>query len=323
MKRFLIAFGVFLIWSFFGLWIYSWLQPKNDSAKLETEIIENNLTNDSITDIPSIVKIDTVQLQKNNKEINLDTEELKLSGLKATNESGDIIFIFPEGISIKKNNVEVTIPPSIIDFKYKINTYLIEHPDQELHVNSIYSPKESVLSPNIGIQRANEVLHYLSETGISKEKLVAKSVIKDILFDINDDFNNGIYFTFKPLNVNRVELLTKAIPDTRIVYPKFSDSGILVNNDLKLLLNELVVYFKNNPTKQINIIGHTDNVGNGLDNYNIGLKYAQQVRWYLISKGNINKNLINASSKGESEPIEDNNTHAGRLTNKRIEIIFK
>jgi len=328
MKNFLIAFGVFLAWSFFGLWIYSWLQPKTDSAKLETGIIENNLPDDLIIYTPPVIKIDSVSQQNSNNDaivespIPLEQGNNNDDDLKATNEAGDIIFIFSEGISIKKNNIEITISPSEIDFKGKIKTYLLEHPDEELHINSIYSPKESVLSPNIGIQRANEVYKLLIQSKIPTERLVTKSVIKDIIFNINDEFNNGIYFTFKPLNIKRVELLNKSIPEVRTVYPKFSESGILVNNDLKTLLNELVVYFDNNPAKKINIIGHTDNIGNGLDNYDIGLKYARQVRWYLITKGPINKNLINASSMGESEPIEDNNTHLGRIANRRIEIIF-
>ena len=153
--------------------------------------------------------------------------------------------------------------------------------------------------------------------------MVIRSVIKDILFNENDDFNGSIYFTFKPLDKNRVELLIKSIPEKRTVYPKFSEAGIVVNNDLKLLLSELIVYFSNNPNKKIDIVGHTDNIGNGMDNYNIGLKYAKQVRWYLISKGNFDKTLLKASSKGESEPIDDNNTHLGRIANRRIEVIFK
>ena len=33
MKNFLTAFSVFIIWSVFGLWIYSWIQPESIAAK--------------------------------------------------------------------------------------------------------------------------------------------------------------------------------------------------------------------------------------------------------------------------------------------------
>jgi len=332
MKNFIVAFLVFLVWSAFGLWIYSWLQPETDSAKLDTDFIENTQLNDSLSNKIPTKRIDTITIQQDTIETKKDSlvenknpvieEKKNAIGLKASNEAGDIIFIFPEGISIKKNSSEITIPKSIIDYKYKINTYLLEHPDQELHINSLYSPKESITNPNIGIQRGNEISKLLAKTGIPNEKIVVKSIIKDILFNENDDFNNSIYFTFKPLDEERIELLKKSIPNVRLVYPKFSDSGILVNKDLKTLLSELIVYFNNNPDKKINIVGHTDNIGNSLDNYNIGLKYARQVRWYLISKGDFNGSLLKASSKGESEPIDNNNTSRGRIANRRIEIIF-
>ncbi len=323
MKNFITAFLVFLVWSFFGLWIYSWLQPETKSAKLETELTENDKIGTLLKENPPIEKANPISPKSFEKENDTIIEKKENNiGLKATNEAGDIIFMFPEGISIKKNIVKITIPSSIIDYKYKINTYLLEHPDQEFHINSLYSPKENILTPNIGIQRGNEIFKLLVDTGIQKEKIVVKPIIKDILFNENDGFNNSIYFTFKPLDKVRVDLLKNSTPNIRIVYPKFSDSGILVNKDLKTLLSELIVYFNNNPDKKIDVVGHTDNIGNSLDNYNIGLKYAKQVRWYLISKGDFNRKLLKASSKGESESIGDNNTNRGRTANRRIEIIY-
>ncbi len=319
MKNFLIASAVFLVWSVFGLWIYTWLQPKSESAQLKTELVENNQIEVSINNkLP--VKVVITDTLKKATESTLKREDN--IGLKATNESGDIIFLFSEGISIIKNEIEINIPISIIDYKYKVNTYLLEHPDQEIHINSIYSPKERIITPNIGLQRAEFIYRQLVETGVPKEKIIIKSVIKDIIFNEKNNFNSSIYLTFKPLDKSRIELLKNSVPSTRTVYPNFSESGILANKDLKKLLNELTIYFANNPAKKVEIVGHTDKIGNGTDNYNIGLKYAKQVRWYLISKGNFDKTLLKASSKGESEPIDDNNTHRGRIANRRIEVIF-
>lgn len=320
MKNFLIASSVFLVWSLFGLWIYSWLQPKSESAQLNTDLIENNQLEESNSNKLPLKSLVEDTLVKKTSEPKLN--EVDIIGLKATNQSGDIIFLFSEGIAMIKDEIEITIPISIIDYKYKVNTYLLEHPDQEIHIQSIYSPKERIITPNIGLQRADYIYKQLVETGVPKEKIVIKSVIKDIIFNENNSFNSSIYLTFKPLDQNRIDLLKNSVPKTRIVYPMFSESGILANKDLKNLLSELSLYFAKNPTKTIDIVGHTDKIGNGTDNYNIGLKYAKQVRWYLISKGNFDKTLLKALSKGESEPIADNNTHSGRIANRRIEVIF-
>ena len=138
MKNFLIAFTVFLVWSFFGLWLYSWFQNDsssaiskveltngelNDSTEKTTEEI-NNKENDKGLDKTLIVDslaIDTLSTLITNTDISTE----KAIGLKGINSQGDVIFVFTEGISIIKNSSEIFIPESIADFKHKTNTYLL------------------------------------------------------------------------------------------------------------------------------------------------------------------------------------------------------
>ena len=327
MKNFFIAFGVFLIWSFFGLWIYSWIQPERDSAKLESV-----QTNDLPLELSSIKK-DTLTLidgTKNVKEIKKDSTNTnvtaaldKHSRLEVTDEKGKLVFAVDQKISFKKNTSKLIFSQTTEDILIKIKEYLIEHPEQELHIHSLYSPKEDVLTPNIGIQRANVILGLLVKEGVLIEKIVVKSIIRDNIFNEIGYFDNGLQFTFEPINESRIKLLEKEVLNPIIFYPEFSGTGINVNKDLQNLLGELIIYFKNNPNNKIEIVGHTDNIGNSKDNYTIGLKYSRQVRQYLISKGKFDSSLIEASSKGESEPIGDNYSESGRIANKRIEIIFK
>jgi OOP family OmpA-OmpF porin len=67
------------------------------------------------------------------------------------------------------------------------------------------------------------------------------------------------------------------------------------------------------------VIGHTDSIG--IDEYNIrlGLRRAEAVKAYLISKG-IDSRTIRTSSKGEREPVADNKTAQGRAKNRRVVI---
>ncbi len=327
MKNFIIAFVVFLLWSFFGLWIYSWLQSDKDLS-ISDSIIAENITDsvptkelgeeiipieDSISS--SISKKDTLQ----NNDMFVDEKQ---KGLEAINIQGDVIFLFSEGISITKNSSEISIPQSIIDFKYKISTYLIEHPKQEVHIVSLYSPLENIEPTNLGYQRGAKLKKTLIDTGIPSEKIVIKSMIKDISFNNEETYNNSFSFYFRPLDLSRIEMAENKIPEITTVYPKFSSSGILVNEALEKLLNEIVTFANNNPNIKIEVIGHTDNIGSDRDNYLTGLRYARQVRWYLISKGNIDKKQVIASSRGESEPIADNNKQQGRILNRRIEVIY-
>ncbi|MEM7187727.1 MAG: OmpA family protein, partial [Bacteroidota bacterium] len=66
-----------------------------------------------------------------------------------------------------------------------------------------------------------------------------------------------------------------------------------------------------------------DNIGNANDNYLLGLKYARQVRWYLVTKGKLDPKKVVAISKGESLSIATNRTERGRLLNRRIEINYQ
>ncbi len=71
--------------------------------------------------------------------------------------------------------------------------------------------------------------------------------------------------------------------------------------------------------KSIKIEGHTDNIGDDLINMKLSLKRAEAVKELLRQKG-VESNLLKAVPKGESIPIDDNNTVEGRKKNRRVEI---
>ncbi len=322
MKNFFIAFLVFLVWSFFGLWVYSWFHDVGVSsirtAKSDTTLALN--LNDTITNDEK--KIDTKERSfRSDSTTNTIKKPLVSQGLKAINSKGDVVFIYDEGIKIVKNSATISIPESCIDYKYKINSYLLDHPDKELQIIGLYSPNEEVQFPNYGIQRANKIKQELLLLDIPEDKIVTKSIISPIF--VNDSIHtNAIRFLFKTLNRNRVEDLKTKIPEKETIYPKFSGSEILVTEELENVLKKILTFTAVNPNLKITVIGHTDTIGNATDNYWLGLKYARQVRWYLIAKGGLKKSQVTAISKGETLPITDNIIQQGRKTNNRIEIIF-
>ncbi|MEL6811989.1 MAG: OmpA family protein [Bacteroidota bacterium] len=331
MKNFLIAFLVFLVWSFFGLWLYSWLQPIDNSssntdtiATVETE--EPGLELDEPLQVDQGLEIrseatDTTGLAENVDDPVVNNE--LPSGLKAVTSGDDLLFLFDDGISIWKNTDHIEYSTDISDFKYKLNTYLIEHPNEELHIASLYSASENIENPNYGYQRGNKIKGILKNTGLANERMVVKPLIREIAFDENDRFQNGISFSFHPLDVERIESLKLSLPETKTLYPKFVNNDIFANKALQDLLAEVKEAITSDPNLSVEIVGHTDNVGNANDNYLIGLKYARQVRWYLVTKGKIDRNKISAISEGESKSIASNKTERGRLLNRRIEIRYK
>lgn len=84
-------------------------------------------------------------------------------------------------------------------------------------------------------------------------------------------------------------------------------------------LNQVVKIMKENPGLKLKIEGHTSNAGNDETNMKLSSDRAAAVKAYLVSKG-ISEDRISTEGFGETMPIADNNTAAGRTRNNRIEI---
>ena len=76
----------------------------------------------------------------------------------------------------------------------------------------------------------------------------------------------------------------------------------------------------NYPTLNLGIEGYTDSTGSAAFNQALSEKRAESVRDYLVQQG-LNANSITAKGFGESSPVADNSTAAGRQKNRRVEII--
>ncbi len=320
MKNFTIAFLVFIVWSFFGLWFYHWLQPDAIARYTETK---NDVTSEERNNAG--YENDGLPLFTENETSNtldsLNNAE-SYTGLTATTEQGGVLFMYPENIQIKKNSATVYIPPNTQDFKYKLNSYLLEHANTEVVIVSKYSAEENIESPNFGTQRAKQIKAMLLDAGVAAQRIVIKPHITTIAFNIDNRYDKAISFTIQPLDLKRAENFNKEIPETKTIYPRFSSSEILNSPVLETTLQEVLRALEANPNLKITVVGHTDNIGSAIDNYSRGLEFARQIRWYLVSKGNIDKNKIKAISEGEGQAIASNNTEKGRNLNQRIEIKF-
>lgn len=84
------------------------------------------------------------------------------------------------------------------------------------------------------------------------------------------------------------------------------------------ILNQIANVLATNPTYNIEIRGHTDNVGDPELNQVLSQKRAEAVRKYLIGKG-IAEKRMNASGYGDRLPVSTNSTPAGRTLNRRVE----
>ena len=101
----------------------------------------------------------------------------------------------------------------------------------------------------------------------------------------------------------------------------FESASSMIKPESEFELNNLFQYLVENKNIKIKIIGHTDNIGNESDNQLLSSQRAKAVTDYLIQKG-IETARISNEGKGESSPIDTNDTELGRRKNRRTEFLI-
>lgn len=104
------------------------------------------------------------------------------------------------------------------------------------------------------------------------------------------------------------------------------DSGILFGFDstaiqpagrenLRTLAGNLDKY----PDTDLLIVGHTDSVGSDAYNQRLSERRASAASAYLASQG-VASGRLSTVGRGETEPVQSNDTEAGRQQNRRVEV---
>lgn len=84
-------------------------------------------------------------------------------------------------------------------------------------------------------------------------------------------------------------------------------------------LREVLQSLEANPEVQVEIGGHTDNVGNDQNNMTLSLNRANSVKAWLVANG-VAADRIQTKGYGETTPSASNDTPEGRQQNRRIEM---
>ena len=85
-------------------------------------------------------------------------------------------------------------------------------------------------------------------------------------------------------------------------------------------INRIKALMDENPSLKYEVQGHTDSTGNPESNQKLSEKRAQAIVDKMVELG-VSPNRLKAVGKGETSPIGDNNTEAGRAKNRRVEFV--
>jgi outer membrane protein OmpA-like peptidoglycan-associated protein len=125
--------------------------------------------------------------------------------------------------------------------------------------------------------------------------------------------------------------LAVGIPDTRkkiLEQNKWVTHGILFDVNSATIkpesygtLKEMANVLKEFADIKVKIIGHTDADGSDAANSDLSKRRAAAVKEMLVKEFGIDENRMQTDGKGESEPIDKNDSPAGKANNRRVEFI--
>ena len=241
---------------------------------------------------------------------------------------GDFNIKINDNFNFKTSNFSILEPIStgVTSEVAKLKDYLLANPLKDIDITGYYRSDETNNSayPNLGLARANAVKNYLISQGVPSRQIDTHGELND---DINPDDANTL---FGPLKFGIVtfeegykdEALEAACDSIRknplVLYFKTGEAHINLTAEQRQKIADISHCVDKFGVK-VQVVGHTDNTGDAENNVILGQQRADFAKSYLIRNGILFDN-INATSKGQAEPIADNATDEGKAKNRRTVI---
>ncbi len=115
-----------------------------------------------------------------------------------------------------------------------------------------------------------------------------------------------------------VEKKDQAKLDLAVKAVKFQTGKAILLKQSNKIMSDIAAILTKYPHYNLNVEGHTDSAGNDKKNQVLSEKRAQACVDFLIKKG-IDKSRMTSKGFGETKPVADNKTAAGRTQNRRVE----
>ncbi len=159
----------------------------------------------------------------------------------------------------------------------------------------------------------NDSTYSFSIFGSAKYQITAESegyIPRTVIVDPKESVNNIITRDITLTSKGETVVLNHLI---------FEQGKAVINPKSFQELDELVAMMKDSPKIEIQLEGHTDNVGNPQANLKLSQARVDAVKKYITTRG-VSKNRIKTKAFGGSQAIAKENTEEARAKNRRVEM---
>lgn len=128
------------------------------------------------------------------------------------------------------------------------------------------------------------------------------------------------------LQVVAIEVSKPSLEELRSLFSaspiEFEFNSASLDAQSQETLNRIAELLQQNTEPNVQIEGHTDNIGSNKYNMKLGQQRANSAKSYLVEKS-ITATRLTTKSYGETQPKASNDTEAGRQQNRRVEFKIK
>ena len=179
-----------------------------------------------------------------------------------------------------------------LTLKFKANSE-----SEWLIIGNFNTDETTMIMAPPSVSNLNFGYYYLDDVSLKKTEPILPVPVKD------DD-------------LSRIKLEIGKTIRLKNIFFETSKTDLLPRSNVEL--DKLVNILRENPNLQIEIIGHTDNIGDASSNLILSRRRAAIVMDYLIHSG-IPANRLRANGFGDKQPIASNDTEDTRQLNRRVE----
>ena len=116
-----------------------------------------------------------------------------------------------------------------------------------------------------------------------------------------------------PLTGERIAIVTNI---------NFDFNQTNVRESVRRRLTRVIQMLKELPEIDVQIVGHTDDIGSAQYNLALSVRRAEAVRDYVTARG-IDAARLSVAGRGETQPLVSNATPEGQAVNRRIEFVVQ